>query len=215
MYYKVVFNGQCQGQDIKNILYYREGLGVPVLGDALGWSRPLAEEALAEIWPAMQLLMPNDYTLQTIDVYPHNDLFQLVAQVPYSLPVNENGSQSGLHAGISMVMNFRFQLQPTTIVNGILPPRFGYVAMGPVPAAWVGENGQFVLGPAEAPIAEGLALALQSNLETIDPIPATFWPIRVRHNRVLGGLVKWQSWADVSYCSYASRASWRRSRMPE
>ena len=28
MFYKAVFNGSCKGQDIKNILYYRSGLGL-------------------------------------------------------------------------------------------------------------------------------------------------------------------------------------------
>ena len=83
MFYKAVFNGSCKGQDIKNILYYRSGLGMDVLGLTLAGTEALAGNLKQEVWPALKNWLTPDYVLETIDVSAINDEFQLVYQMPF------------------------------------------------------------------------------------------------------------------------------------
>lgn len=215
MFYKVVLNGACQGQDIKNVLYYRSGLGVDVSGLTLAGTQALAGNIKQEIWPLMKAVMPNDYTLETIEVSAINDEFQVVYQMPYSEVVNETGNIDATLAGPAMCFNIKFNLEPTSILNGIKPPSRGYVAIGPLNPQNVSENGflttQFMTATATANFVNALA----TNIEQVLPVAFVWFPIRLKQSRILGGLVHWESYADVKGAALSRRVSFRRSRMPE
>ena len=137
MFYKVVLNGASMGQDIKNVLYYRSGLGVDVLGLTLAGTEALAGNIKQEVWPALKQWLTTDYVLETIDVSAINDEFQLVYQMPFSLPVGETGVEDRVLAGPALCANFKFNLEPTGIANGIKPPSRGYIAFGPIAPVYV------------------------------------------------------------------------------
>ena len=215
MFYKVVLNGSCEGQDIKNVLYYRSGLGVDVSGLTLAGTQALAGNIKQEIWPKMKVLMPNNYTLETIDVSAINDEFQLVYQMPYSEVVQETGSDAGAIIGPALCMNIKFNLEPTSIVNGIKPPSRGYIAVGPLTAGAVQEDGYFVPMHMTSAAMTAFLTALSSNIEQLLPVAFVWYPIRLKQSRILGGLVHWESYADIKGAVLSRRASFRRSRMPE
>lgn len=215
MFYKVVLNGSAQGQDIKNVLYYRSGFGADFSGLTLAGTQALAGNIKQEIWPLMKPVMPNDYTLETIDVSAINDEFQLVYQMPYSEIVNEAGTAAGAIIGPALCMNIKFNLEPTSIVNGIKPPSRGYVAVGPITADAVEETGFLSNGFMQAASTTALVAALATNIEQLLPIAFVWFPIRLKQSRILGGLVHWESYADIKGAVLSRRASFRRSRMPE
>ena len=214
-FYRVILNGSASGQDIKNILYYRAGVGVDMSGFPFAGAEDLAGNIKQELWPAMKNLMCNQYTLETIDVSPINNEFELIYQMPHSLLVGETGAQTGASYGPAACLNYKFLLEPTSIVNGIKPPSRGYLALGPIAADKVTEDGYVTAAWYDH--AENLALmaALSSNIEQLLPVPQTWYPIRLKQSRILGGLVHWESYADIKGCVLSRRASFRRSRMPE
>jgi hypothetical protein len=215
MFYKVVLNGNAQGQDIKNVLYYRSGLGVDVSGLTLAGSQALAGNVKQEIWPGLKSFIPNDYTLETIDVSPINDEFQLVYQMPYSEVVQEQGLGTGLTAGPAMCMNIKFNLEPTSILNGIKPPARGYIAIGPVSVGNVDETGFLHTAFMQAAGIQSFVNSLASNIEQVLPVPFVWFPIRLKQNRILGGLVHWEAYSDIKGAVLSRKVSFRRSRLPE
>ena len=214
-FYKAVLNGSARGQDIKNVLYYRSGLGVDFSGFTLTGAEALAKNIKQEIWPIMQAAMSNEYMLETIDVTPINDEFQLIYQMPYSEVVQESGTVNDVIAGPALCANIKFNLEPTSILNGIKPPSRGYCAFGPIPAGWVGEDGYIPVGIMTAPTVVAFVNALASNIEQILPVSMVWFPVRLKQSRILGGLVHWEAYSDVKGAVLSRRASFRRSRMPE
>jgi hypothetical protein len=214
-FYKVVMNGSANGQDIKNILYYRAGVGVDMTGLPMAGASALAGNIKQELWPKMKQLLCNQYTLETIDVSPINNEFELIYQMPHSLAVGETGAQTAPSFGTAACYNFKFQLEPTSILNGVKPPSRGYIALGPIPADKVGEDGYVNTDYLTNSQVLDFAAALGSNIEQLVPAPQTWYPIRLKQSRILGGLIHWESYADVSGAVISRRASFRRSRMPE
>ena len=215
MFYKAVFNGSCKGQDIKNILYYRSGLGLDALGLTLAGTEALAGNLKQEVWPALKQWLTTDYVLETIDVSAINDEFQLVYQMPFSLPVGETGVEDRVLAGPALCANFKFNLEPTSIINGIKPPSRGYIAFGPMSPVYVEEDGFFSAETMASSRVTNIQAALSQNIEQLLPVTFVWFPIRLKQSRILGGLVHWESYADIKGCSLSRRASFRRSRMPE
>ena len=214
-FYKAVLNGSAFGQDIKNILYYRSGFGVDFSGFTLTGAEALAGNIKQEIWPAMKKVMPDSYTLETIDVSPINDEFQLIYQMPYSEVVQEPGLVTSITVGPSLCYNIKFLLEPTSILNGIKPPSRGYVAIGPMPSGWVGEDGYLKTVDMQAQDMVDFVNRLAQNIEQVLPVAMVWFPIRLKQSRILGGLVHWEAFSDVKGAVLSRRASFRRSRMPE
>lgn len=211
--YKVVLNGRYSGQAIVNILYYR--LAFDVLPGDLNFAgaSDLAFQVKQEIWNGgMKALTPNNYTLENITVYPYDNLFDLLYQLPYVLPVNEGATGGGPETnGPAPCVIVRFNLEPTSPLNGVYPPRRGYVALGPVLDSNIATTG-YLLAGALAPY-QAVANKMAANLVNTVP-PAVFFPIRVKTVKVLG-VARIVSWADVSSAVVRSLTSYRRSRMPE
>ena len=215
MFYKVVLNGSAQGQDIKNILYYRSGIGVDVSGLTFAGAEALAGNVKQELWPALQNILSVNYTLESIDVSPINDEFQLAYQMPFSLAVGELGLSPGAIMGPAACLNFKFNLEPTSILNGIKPPSRGYIALGPVAANLVGNDGYVASTFYNSTDVDDVCAALAQNIEQLLPVAFVWYPVRLKQSRILGGLVHWESYSDIKGCVLARRASFRRSRVPE
>jgi hypothetical protein len=212
-FYKVVLNGRYQGQAVVNILYYR--LGVEFIPGPLNFAgaEDLAFQIIQEIWtPTMKGLYPVEYVLENVTVYPYSTTFDLLFQMPYVLTVNEAGTQAGLPtngpAGCAIV---RFNLEPTSPLNGFFAPKSGYVALGPVPDANIDNTGHLV--PAYQGFLQDIGDAMSQDLENLIP-PAIFYPIRMKSANV-AGVIRFISWADIASASVRSLASFRRSRQPE
>lgn len=215
MFYRVVMNGQASGQDIKNILYYRIGLGVDLSPFDFAGAQALAGAVKDQVWSKMKNVICDQYELQSIDVSPINDEFELVYQMPYSLGVSEVGAHTTASHGPAACVNIKFVLEPTNILNGIKPPARGYIALGPIPANWVGEDGMVTNAVATGNDMVQFLGAISQNLEVLLPVPTIWYPIRLKQSRILGGLIHWESFADVKGAVLSRRASFRRSRMPE
>ena len=215
MFYKVILNGSAQGQDIKNVLYYRSGLGVDVSGLTLAGTQALAGNIKQEVWPKLKAVMNSEYTLETIDVSAINDEFQLVYQMPYSEVVQEQGSNTNAIGGPALVANVKFNLEPTSIVNGIKPPSRGYIALGPMAVGDLQESGYWSTGMMTSQVWADVCTALSSNIEQLLPVAFVWFPVRLKQSRILGGLIHWESYSDVKGAVLSRRASFRRSRMPE
>jgi hypothetical protein len=219
MLYKVVLNGQAFGQDIKNILYYRTGLGIEVGGLFMAGAQDMADAVHQQIWPALRACVTSDYYLQSIFVYPYNQEFRLAYQNPYEKGINEAGTAGSNSVGPAACFNIRFNLEPTSIVtNGPKPPKRGYIAVGPISRDWIGDSGLLIQDnalhfPREK--FEALTEKLAGNIGTSFFNTNAYFPVRVRVNRVLGGLVAFESFADVNNAVVQERLSYRRSRIAE
>ena len=214
-FFKLVMNGSCMGQDIRNIFYYRSGVGIDMSGLPLAGAPAVAANWVQEVWPKVKAFMPNQYTLDTVDVSPINNEFELIYQMPVSEFVGEPGAQTNPTFGIASCAIFKFRLEPTSILNGIKPPSRGYVALGPLPGGWCMEDGYIDANVMSSPLISELCAAISSNVEQVLPVPQSWFPVRLKVNRILGGLVHWESYSDISGCVMSRRYSFRRSRMPE
>jgi hypothetical protein len=213
VFYDAVLHGLYNSQAIVNVLHYRLGIDA-IPGDLnLAGAEELANGIKDNVWPHLKAVQPAAYTLEDITVYPRNDSFALIYQTPFLLPVNEAGTSGGWSGtGASPCVILRAHLEPTTIVEGFIPPRRGYLAIGPVAETSVDDTGHLVSGALDA--YQTLGDALATNIVSLVPA-AVFFPIRVSVHKELGGLLTLRGWADVDQFVVRPLASHRRSRMPE
>jgi hypothetical protein len=213
--YKVVLNGLCQGQAIKNILWYRTGVGIDISGLTVGGTVEVANAVKTMVWPAMKNLLPPAYEMQDITAYVFDqDTFNLLYQNPTTVGVQDVGGNANAMNGPAVCAIIRLALEPTSILaNGIHPPKRGYVAIGPLVDTLVLDNGEVSKAGIYGGLWDVLCAALANNVETLIP-PAIFFPIRVRQDKVLG-ILKVVSYADVRDATLRTNSSFRRSRMPE
>lgn len=217
-FYKVVLNGSYKGKDNKNTLFYRSAAGFAAGAFGFGGARELAEEVKQEVVPSFLAFKPASYMLETIDVTPRNDAFELLYQLPYRLECNMAGTGAALFAdtdGPALCINFKFNLEPTAIgPQTLTAPKRGYIAVGPVPSAWVDDEGRLAGGVLQTAsgAARTFASKISSNLESIDP-PAVWFPVRVseKYGATGAGLLSW-GWADVESATIDEYVSFRRSR---
>lgn len=214
--YKVVLNGSAYGQDIKNILYYRNGVDIDLSGLTVGGTVEVAQAVRTMVWTFMKPLLPTAYRLQDITAYLYNEgTFELVYQNPTTVQVGENGTGTGATNGPATCAIIKFQLEPTArFANGFKPPKRGYVAIGPLTDAEVKDDGTLNLDNANDAYWTALCFALANNVETILPIPAVFFPIRVHQDKILN-VIRITSYADIRDAVCRDMTSFRRSRQPE
>lgn len=217
--YKVVLKGACQGQAVNNILYYRNSPGTDVGGITLGGTQEVAEAVKAIVWPALRIQMNQLYTLNQIDSYVYNDqTFELLYNQPYSTGVQ----QAGLYGSTDMdgparcaILKFVLEAAPL-LVDGPKPPKRGYLAIGPLVSGQINQDGSLNLTPPENIAWDAICAVLANNVETILPVPAVFFPVRVHMDKV--GILfrlKITSFSDVKAALMRRQTSFRRSRMPE
>ncbi len=218
MFYKVVLNGRLHGQDIKNILWYRTGIGFDIGGLTLGGAKELADNVEQEVWRfAWKQAVSREYMLQTIEVYPINDNFQLAYSMPYSKNVNETGERigSGTFSPAACV-NIKFNLESVPIGQNFLAPKRGYIAVAGITEDDCNPDGtikQALFFSPDTPWGK-LAEKLSSNLENVLP-PVVFFPVRVRLvDNPVSSAPLFLGWADVQGAVVDYNVSWRRSRRP-
>jgi hypothetical protein len=215
MIYKVVLNGQAFGQDVKNILYYRTGIGIDVGGLTVGGTVEVANAVRTIVWTLMKPIMSTYFTMEDITAYVYNDTtFDLVYQNPTTVQVGEAGTHAGSMNGPANCAIVKFSLEPTFILtNGIRPPKHGYVAIGPLADSMIADDGNISMSDGMDARWTALCFALANNVETLIP-PAVFYPIRVHQSDVLG-VYKITSYADIRDATVRARSSFRRSRQSE
>lgn len=213
--YKVVLNGKAFGQDIKNILWYRNGIGVDLSGLTVGGTVEVATAVKDTVWPLMKAVMPAAYMLQDITSYVWDEsTFNLLYQNPTTVGVGEQGVVTGGTNGPAVCAIVNFALEPTSIVfNGPKPPKKGYLAIGPLADDWIGDSAEMPKASGQKPAWDALCFALSNNVETLLP-PGLFFPIRVHQTKILN-VWKIDSFADVRDATLRHYASYRRSRQPE
>jgi hypothetical protein len=213
--YKVVLNGTYRGQDVKNILYYRNGIAIDLGGLTIGGTVEVADAVRTMVWTPLRAILSASYILQSITAYVYDEgTFQLLYQNPITVNVNEAGMVQGLTNGPAVCAILNFQLEPTSILtNGIKPPKKGYLAIGPLTDAQVGIDGDLDMSVPGSLYFTAVQLAMSNNVETLLP-PAVFFPIRVHQDKVLG-VFKITSYADIRGSTFRGLTSFRRSRMPE
>lgn len=217
MYYTLTVNSKVGSDDVVNVFYYRDTNVFQWPNAVWGGAESLAQAFKDDVLPKWVPIMPSSWNPQTIKVMPHNELFEPNTQLPHILSISDEyqgGRGEASTKGNGMCINFNFALKPAGIQGGIKPPRRGYVAIGPVDAGFINQYGELT--------PDTFALIWQtageSFTETISDLLfniGQFRPVRVAHNRALGGLVKWKAFADVIGGQWSTHVSWRRSRMPE
>lgn len=219
--YKVVLKGSCQGQAINNILYYRNGIGVDISGLTVGGTKEVADAVKAIVWTGLKEVLPDSYQLQQIDSYVYGDQdFNLIYQNPYTVGVQENGLipvDTHPMNGPAPCAILKFILEShVALVNGIGAPKRGYLAIGPIVDDWIEDDGSLKLDTPRQLIWDAVCAVMANNVETILPIPAVFFPIRV-HMFKVGPLfpLKIVGWADIQAAVMRHFCSYRRSRQPE
>lgn len=217
--YKVVLKGNFQGQAINNILYYRNGIGVDVGGLTLGGAKEVADAVAAIVVPALRAVLSTDYLLQQIDSYVFNDqTFDLLYSNPFTLGVNEHGLDAGnTYNGPAPCAILKFVLENHIIlVNGVKPPKRGYLAIGPLNDAQISDDGSLNMDLGRNLLWDALCAVMANNVETVLPIPAVFFPVRVHQDKV--GIIpkfKITSYSDIQAAVMRHFTSYRRSRQPE
>jgi hypothetical protein len=216
-FYKAVLNGQMNGQAIRNILYYRTGVGIDIGGLQLGGAPALAQSLKEQVWDgALQVAVSEQYVLESIDITAFNDTFQLLYTLPYTLPVGEQGNQPGESLGPAACIMVKFGFDSQLIGLNLLAPRKGYVVFAGLIESAV-NGGRLVGSVADESNPNSyrrawkdVASALAQNIESISP-PVVWFPVRVK--RLPTGL--FSGWADISNAVYEDRVLWRRSRQLE
>ena len=216
--YKVILDGSFQGQDIKNILYYRNGIGIDIGGLTVGGAKEVSDAVAAIVWPVLRLVLPSAYELQQITTYVYDDqTFDLVYQNPFTLGIQAYGVRTSDLNGPAPCAILKFILEPhIAFANGFFPPKRGYLAIGPLDDDQVKSNGELQLTGGSGLEWDAVCAVMANNVETILPIPAVFFPVRVSM-RKFGILLKLKivSVSDVRAAVMRTQTSFRRSRMPE
>lgn len=210
--YKVVLKGRVNNQDVVNVLWYK--VGVDLLPGALnfGGADLLANLVHSQVWTGtLRSTMNTLYLLSSIQVYPYDENFSPILQLPYERNVGEYGQSAGAINGSAPCLIAKFNLEPTSILQGFFPPKRGYVALGPIRDDYIDNTGNV-----EGDFYNYWQLA--ANRFTIDLVsvvpPMTFEPVRVSTRTILG-VFTFRGWAGIQSVSLRHRASFRRSRLPE
>lgn len=238
--YKVVLNGAFEGVQINNILWYRSNVeaGTGYVGDlVINSAEAIANSVKNHIWEDhMRQEMPSGYTLATIDVYPYNNVFELIYTLPFSLSVQDQGTvtnQNTLPPACSA--NLRFNLRPNLIdIPGFPAPKRGWVKLAPIQEQYVGndgllnETGLIAYGAIATALGEWLPwdfvdvdLPLTGWDVTVG-IPMAFAPLRARvwtfsTPQIIGGVTfgRYINTAEVLDCAPAAQTGYARSRRVE
>lgn len=215
MFYKVVLDGVHLGVDIRNTLYYRLGVGFDLAGITLWGADIVAEEVKQEVWDAAwKDCVSTNYQLQKISVYPIDDNFRLVYNMPYILDVQEYGKANGDDLSPAQTVNIKFMLEPQRFPAALITPKRGYLSVSGLIENFQ-ENGvmkdEFIYQPLQW--FHKLARKLSENLETIDPLPAIFYPVRIRQiDNPLSTQPLAVGYSDIKAAYVDPVLSWRKSR---
>lgn len=219
--YQVAVKGHANGQDVVNVLWYRDPSVFGTLAEYLGMANALAEQVNAQVIQSQGPLhvrgyglleaVTVDYTLDELVVNAWNSLFEPIASSPVTFDATGVGLREGSTNGPAPCINLRANLEPV-LGPGFGTPKRGYLAIGPIVDSDIAGGG--VVAPAALPVFEGLGDNLATNVPVLLPVPTIFFPIRVKVTRLLG-IVTNIGYRDVSDFTVDQVAKFRRSRLPE
>jgi len=215
-YYKAVMKAVFQDQAIVNILWYRPGLNFDLTGLGDGGTTVLAGLVKDNVWPKLKALMNTTFTMEEVVAYHYDQSLHLSTQLPGAVPVGETGARGtgNGNGGPAPCAILRFNLAPTSVLDNFFPPKRGYLAVGPLDDDEVTDDGHVNTTSGSYNAEWGnLADAVSSNLVSIVP-PLEFVPIRIQTKKI-AGLITLRGHADIVSAVVRSRASFRRSRLPE
>lgn len=212
-FYKVVTQGFYQGISFVNVFYYRVGLGLLPGGLNFGGAEALAYTFKNQVWTGnVRDIVPLDYTLQTITVYPYNGAFDPMYNMPFTLTVNEAGTAAGSPVSPAGCVIVKFNMEGATLgLNGWFPPKRGYMAFGPLREGDVDASGKFN-ATALSFYAANLAVLGQDLINATSLV--TFWPIRIS-TRKIADVLTLRGFTDVNGITVNPVQKWRASREPE
>jgi hypothetical protein len=219
-FYQITLDGRYANQDVKNILWYRDATLFADGLELFGMLDALANTVKDSVWASrsptfiggrgMKDLMLQDYNLASITVLAYSNGSSLLSDTPFVLPVAEAGNVAGASNGPATCCILKANLEPS-FGPGIGLPKRGYLALGPLNDASIGNTG--LIGASDVADWNSLGQVLAANLVTTLPA-SVFFPIRVKITRVLGVITS-IGYKDVSDWTCNPIAKFRRSRLPE
>jgi hypothetical protein len=219
-FYEVTLNGEYAGQDVKNILWYRNATPFADAEEFFGLLSALCAQVEDEIWastgPSYTLgrglrdVLPEGYVLQSISAVGYGDGFDLLNDTPFTRVINQAGLVPGATNGPASAVILKANLEPS-FGSGIGLPKRGFLVIGPTLDATVPDTG--ILDALHQSYFNEVGVRLAANVVTVLP-PAIFFPIRVRVTR-LAHIVTLITYKDVSGFVCNPVATWRKSRQPE
>lgn len=238
--YKVDLNGNFEGVHFKNVLWYASNVEAATgfTGDLIiSSAEAIARSVQTHVWNThWKNVVPTTYTLDNITVYPYNDVFELIYQLPYVLTVNETGTVTD-HPTLppACTANLKFNLRPNLIdFPGFPAPKRGWVKIGPVLESYVNDDGTLSQPGYEAyaNIANHLAEWLPWDFIDVEiplvgweasvGIPLAFEPKRVRvwtfsTPQIIGGdtFARFINTASILSCAPNQQTGYARSRRVE
>lgn len=220
-FYQVRVRGSDGGQNVINLLWYRDPSIFGTLGEYIGIANALSDAVYNQVVKSQTPAYPrglglldaisSNYALQDIEVFAYNSLFAPISSTPVTNPYAGSGVRSAATNGPAPCINMRARMEPV-LGPGIGTPKRGYLAIGPVADGDIDPTGHVT--PAWIPFMDSLGDNLSTNVPIVLPLPTIFFPIRVRVTR-LAGVVVAIGYRDVSDFVTDRVAKFRRSRLPE
>jgi hypothetical protein len=157
-FYKVALEGTHTTQNIVNILYYGDSVGEGFGSYSEDLAQDLADSLAETLVEDYCAALPTEYTLNVIRVTSVDE--RGVTNSPYDVTVlpAESGIQGGATQGAMLCAILPF----TTTVSGSAARNLkrSYLAYGPVPGVFIGENQ--ILDPTYLGLISPMMLALQA-----------------------------------------------------
>lgn len=185
-FYRVALEGSYVGQDVVNVLWYRNATPFADALTFFGLLNALNATVRDQVWrskaPAhlggygLQEVMQEGYVLRKIVTTAFSDAFSLINDTPVELNVAENGIRAGATNGPATYVNLHASLEPV-FGPGIGLPKRRSLKIGPLTDTDVETAG--VVSEAFAAILDGFGTAVSADLTTTLPA-AEFFPIAVR-----------------------------------
>lgn len=219
-FYEVSLKGSYAGQDVVNVLWYRNGTVFADGEELFGLLNAMAAQVRDDIWraPGVGSLrgrglaenLPTGFTMEKITVNAYNDAFDLLSDTPVTLDVNEPGLRAGESNGPTTCVILKANLEPS-FGPGIGLPKRGYIAPGPIVDGDIDSSGH--LTDAALGIWNAWGANVATNIATVLPA-AIFFPIRVRVTRAIH-VVTLITYKDVDNFVCRRLPSYRKSRQLE
>lgn len=233
--------GRANNQQIVNTVYYRTE--IDVIEEVLGVDINKIAEATAEM--VKQLFQANvlptlheSYELLEVATKSYGfleaELLNLspLQEASYVLPVgNQFGGRTGSSNGPATCYNMRYLLAKGTILDQLVGPKRGYLALGPLADSDIGDDGTLKNGIDWLGGYQTKLDAAAADLSAVKALPGNpiingvtnnqAYPVRVKKLRITSpfdtNLFSFgiNGYSDVVTCTFDDVASFRRSRKPE
>lgn len=216
--YRVAINFTFQGQAMCNVLWYRDANLIPLAIDVPTAQQQLAEAVrdevvlggvvgetrLANILPTAVTL--DDVTAQRIDANSYLPEVSAPSVANIGLPALASGTPAA--SPVCAIM--KLVCVAKTITPTDYTPAGGYLAIGPLLSAWVGNDNEIAGGALDS--FQGFGASL---VKTLD-MGAGFLAKPIRVGKGKNGLgITVRGFNDIQNASVRNRWSFRRSRIAE